>query len=382
MYRFLVIIFLIFPILGFSQEKLNFQKTDSISYQYYMNGEWKKLIELTKDAFKQNIDSKFMRQRAGYAYFMSGDYTAAGIQFKRALAFDMTDEFTREYIYYAALNTAGENARLYAENLPGEAATKLGIKKFIPIGMIDTEFNIKTNQVNNRSNQIYYRFGINTDFGFRLSLYQAYAYYEQTFSGELTRQPEYFALLKWSLSPDWHVRAAYHRLFTTDANVSYPGNLGYTALASQVNRFNFEINMSLLKTSLATTQQAGFQASVVLPGRSNLYFTGSLIGMYENRAFRTIYSQTAGLKCAKNLWAEGNITLGNLKNYSTYSTLYIYNSIDPSVFRTGLSLIYYCGKHLTFVGNFTFDQQEILNNTTNKYFYYQYSYSGGLKWRL
>lgn len=381
MFKSLVLIFLFLPILGFPREKLDFQKTDSISYQYYLNGEWKKLIELTKEAFKQNIDSKFMRQRTGYAYFMSGDYTAASIQFKRAFGFDMTDEFTREYMYYAALNTAGENSRLYAENLPVEVAAKLGIRQFNPIGMIDTEFNTKTNQVNRRSNQIYYRFGINTDLGFRLSLYQAYAYYEQTISGVPVRQPEYLALLKWSLSPDWLARAAYHRLFTNSANVSYPGNLGYIALSRQVNRFNLEVNTSVLKTSLATTHQSGFQTSVVLPGRSNLYFTGSLVGMYENSAFRTIYSQTAGLKCAKNLWAEGNITLGNLKNYSTYSSLYVYNSIDPSVFRTGFSLIYYLGKHLSFVGNFTFDQLEISNNTTNKY-YNQYSYSGGLKWRL
>ncbi len=381
MYKFLVLFILLLPLLGSSQEKLNFHKTDSISYQYYLNGEWEKLIDLTKEAFRQNIDSKYMRQRAGYAYFMSGDYTAAGIQLKKAYAFDVTDEFTREYLYYAAVNTGGENTRLYAQNLPVAVLTKLGIKPFNPLGMIDIEYNTKINQVNNRSNQIYYRFGISTDLGFRLSLYQAYAYYDQIISGGLTRQPEYLALLKWSISPDWHVRAAYHRLFTSSANVSYPGNIGYFALSSQVNRFNFEVNTSVLKTSLATTQQTGLQATAFLPGRSNLYFTGSLVGIYENSSFRTIYSQTVGLKCAKNLWAEGNITFGNLKNYSTYSTLYVYNSIDPSVFRTGLSLVYYIGKHLSFIGNFTFDQQEILNSNNNKY-YYQYSYSGGLKWRL
>jgi len=123
------------------------------------------------------------------------------------------------------------------------------------------------------------------------------------------------------------------------------------------------------------------QASYILPGRSNIYITSSLVGMIENSAFRTVYSQTAGLKCFKNLWAEGNMTLGNLKNYNTNNSIYIYNSVDPTIFRTGLSLFYFVGKHLTLIGNFTFDQQEI-ENIIFKAYYYQYSYSGGLKWRL
>jgi hypothetical protein len=103
--------------------------------------------------------------------------------------------------------------------------------------------------------------------------------------------------------------------------------------------------------------------------------------MFELDASRIIYSQTAGLKCFSNLWAEGNITLGNLKNYNTFNSLYVYNSQDPSVFRTGFSLFYFLGKHISLIGNFTFNQQEIENNMVNKN-YYQYSYSGGIKWKL
>jgi hypothetical protein len=297
------------------------------------------------------------------------------------VAFDLADEITREFLYYSSLYAGAFNTRYYAGNLSYDLATKLGIKSINPVESIDTEFNLKTNQTTTRSNQIYYRAGINTELGYRVSLYQAYSYYEQTISKILTQQPEYLALLKWTLSPDWQIKTAYHHLFTTVGNTKYPADLGYIALFRQLNRFNLETNASLLRTSLSTTQQFGLHAGVILPGKSNFYFTSAVIGMIENAVYRTIFSEKAGIKCIRDLWAEGNITMGNLKNYNTCNSLYVYNSADPSVFRTGLSLLWFKGKHLVISGNFTFDQQKIEYNTPNKY-YYQYSYSGGIKWKL
>jgi hypothetical protein len=381
MYKYLTLLILFLPLLGFSQSSLSFQKADSLSYQYYLKGDWNKLIVLTKVAFDQKIDSKFMRQRAGYAYFITGDYTSAAIQYKKAFAFDQSDEITNEYLYYSALNTGAENTRYYAGNLSTESQNRLGINRFRPVGMIDTEFSLKTNSVQSRSNQTYYRIGVNTELGYHFSLYQAYSYYEQVKNSVLTRQPDYVAILKWNPNPVWQVKGAYHHLFTSVGSTSYPGELGLFALAANVDRYNFEVNTSYLKAASTETIQMGLQAGVVLPGKSDFYLKGSLVGMTESGSFRTIYAQTAGLKCTKNLWAEGNITLGNLNNYNTQNSLYIYNSADPSTFRTGFSLIYFLGKHLSILGNFTFDQQEITNNNI-KSNYNQYSYSGGLKWKL
>jgi hypothetical protein len=103
--------------------------------------------------------------------------------------------------------------------------------------------------------------------------------------------------------------------------------------------------------------------------------------MSENSGFRTIFAETAGFKCIGDLWMEGNLTLGNLKNYNTNNSVYVYNPADPTVFRTGLSLVWFAGRHLVFTGNFTFDRQEIEILTPNNH-YYQSSYSGGIKWKL
>ena len=114
MRKYIILIYIFFPLFGLSQTKLGFQKADSLSYQYYLNGEWNKLITLTNVAFDEGVDSKFMRQRAGYAYFMTGDYTSAGIEYKGA-GFDQQDEFTREYLLFCP--KFGSNTRFYAGNL-------------------------------------------------------------------------------------------------------------------------------------------------------------------------------------------------------------------------------------------------------------------------
>lgn len=381
MCRYALILLLTLPLFSVAQTKLNFSKADSLSYQYYLKGDWKKLIDLSKVLADQNIESKLIRQRVGYAYFVSGDYFSALNQYEKAYEFDQSDDLSKEMIYYSNLYSGSVNTRFSSGNLSQESMSKLGIVKYNPIESVDAEFNLKTNQTVTRSDQMYTRYGIKTDLGYRVSVYQAYSYYKQTISNVVTQQPEYQILLKYTMSPVWHLKTAYHRLFTNVGNVNYPQNLGFLAMYSQLNRFNFEVNTSFLTSSLSTMNQFGFHAGAVLPGKSGIYLNSAVIGMYENAAFRTIFAETAGLKCAKNLWAEGNVTIGNLKNYSSNDALYVYNSVDPSHFKTGFSLIYFLGKHLTISGNFTFDQQENSSVTTNKY-YYQYSYSGGLKWKL
>lgn len=382
MYKYLLIIFLFLPFCSFSQVVPDFQKADSLSYQYYLAGKWESLVKITKEAFRHNIDSKFMRQRAGYAYFMTKDYYSAIYQYEKALKFDPSDNLTREYLYYSNLYAGSINTRYHAGNLSDEATKRLNIKPVQPAESFDTEVAIKTNKSQTRSDQLYYRFGLNSELGYRISLYQAYGYFEQTISNELTRQPEYLAILNLTVSPVLHIKGSYHRLFTRYSNVNDPGNLGLVAISSQVNRFNFEANASVFKSTSSTkTIQTGLQASVVFPGRLNLYLTSAAAVMIESSEQRIIFSQTGGLKLAKYLWGEGNITIGNQKNYNTYGGLYVYNSYDPSVFRTGGTLIWYAGKHLSITGNFTFNQQEYSTNSENN-FYYQYSYSGGLRWKL
>ena len=81
----------------------------------------------------------------------------------------------------------------------------------------------------------------------------------------------------------------------------------------------------------------------------------------------------------KKVWLEGNVTLGNLNNFADLNGLYIYNSLDPTTFRTGLSLYYYLNKQLTLYSNYTFSKKHITEYDVN---YNQHSITGGIIWKF
>jgi hypothetical protein len=221
--------------------------------------------------------------------------------------------------------------------------------------------------------------GLSTNLGYRLKLYQSISTYQQTVDNSLTKQPEYFALLNWSVTSRTSLDVAYHRLNTSVDGYKYPGNLFFGALSTKLNRFSLGLNGSVLSNSTDNYKQFGLQAGVTLPVKSDIYFKSSVIRMIETNNNRIVFSQVAGARILKKVWAEGNVTLGNLKNYNDLNALYIYNSIDPTIFRTGLTLFWNPGQKLTFFSNYTYDIKQI-QNTLNEY--KQQSFSGGIIWKF
>ena len=102
--RYLIFVLFFFPTLLFAQEKLDYEYVDSLTYSYYKNGDWNKLISLGQSAIDNNIDYKYLRQRIGYAFFIQGNYNDAKYQFEKAHTFDSYDQFSLEYLYYSYLN--------------------------------------------------------------------------------------------------------------------------------------------------------------------------------------------------------------------------------------------------------------------------------------
>jgi len=380
MYKFLIAALFIIPRVANGQQPITFLTADSITYQCYLTGDWDQLIETGSQAIRQDIDYKRLRQRMGYAYFIKTDYYSAQIQYEKALTFDAYDADTRAYLYYCGLNTGNEAfARFHAEKLPKELQLKLKEESFKPINAIDLEFNYKANDALSRSDPTYLRAGIDSQLGYRLTLYQSVSDYQQTIDSKLTKQPEYYALLNWSMTSHLSLDVAYHYLNVSVDGYKYPGNMVFAALSTRINRFSLGVNGSILKDGSGNFRQFGLQAGVTLPGKSSIYFKSSISEIMGKGDQRTIFSQIAGVRLSKSIWAEGNVTLGNLKNYNDHNGLYIYNSVDPTTFRTGATLYWYIGKHMTFFGNYTYDTKQIELTNFN---YNQYSFSGGIIWKL
>lgn len=378
-----------FPVLLNAQVAMDYQHVDSLTYSYYNSGDWDRLIKLGLEAAQKGIDYKYLRQRIGFAFFSQGNYYDAKFQFEKARSFDSYDSFTNEYLYYSYLNTAKEEyAGVYARKLDPEIRKSLSISPFKPLESIEIEYNFKFAGTAHRSNPQYYRLGISTKLGYRLTLFQSLSRYNQViiiqqagYSEKISdKQPEYYALLKWSASSHLLLKTAYHYISTTSGSSRRSRNLFLFAISHDLNRLSLETSGSVLSIGQELIYQAGGQIGYVFPGRSNFYLTGTASGLFQKTGNRLIYNQKAGFKVMKKTWLEGNLTFGRMTNYNDYNGLYVYNTLDPMTFRAGSTMIFYLGKNIALWANYSFERKEYYED--NLFHYNQFSYLGGIKWRL
>ena len=378
-----------------------FQQVDSIMYQCFLSGSWDKLLKTGNEAIKNEFDYKKLRQRMGYAWFMKVDYYQAMKYYEDALKFDKTDLDTRLYLYYCGLYNGNDSyARYQLSKLPTQTQKNLRGKPFIIVDAIDAEYNFKTNDNKTRYNANYGRLGVSTKLGYRLSLYQSVSTFAQSVDSIGLKQNEYYAGLKWIVSPKIDFMIAYHYINSTILDSvtfrqplplhgktmvilkdTLPGNLFYSKISLKLNRFDFALNGSIFKYNSTITQQYGLDAAITLPGQLNLNLKSSLSAMFDTQTTRLIFSQKIGGLLSKNFWLEGNVTFGNLKNYTEYDGLYVYNADDPTIFKTGLGFFWNLTPKICFLGNYTYNMKYFDKNniiTT----YNQHSFSTGIIWKI
>jgi tetratricopeptide (TPR) repeat protein len=388
-FRYLVIALLFLNFTAKAQVALDFQYVDTLTYKYFITRDWNNLIKLGTEAIDHDIDYKYLRQRIGLAFYSNGDYIQARKHFEKALSFDRFDTFTLVYLYYTCLNTVqAEYAGYYAGKMSQELRKSLSVKSSQLVESIDFEYNYKFAGTNLRSNPQYYHLGINSRLGLRLGLYQMISNYNQTITIQRPgpdqivkdQQPEYFALLKFTISPHWMLKSAYHYLNTTYSVTDSYANLGFVGLSTNFGRFIFEADVSGLKNEQYFVLQSGIQAGVTFSRNLNMYLISALSLTNQQNKNQFIYNQKAGFKLLKNVWVEGNITVGDLTNYNDHDGMYVYNLFDRTIFRSGPTLFFNAGKHITIWANYFYERKEFFENSL--YHYNQYSYLGGIKWRL
>jgi hypothetical protein len=222
----------------------------------------------------------------------------------------------------------------------------------------------------------------------------------QTKDSSAIRQIEYFALLNWTITPHLNFNIGYHYLNSNinikntyaykiysipyktikDTTLNMQGNMLCSKLTYSVNRFDFGLSGSVFYYDSILTQQYGIHAGVLLPGRYNIYLRSSLNGIIDSKNNnRLIFNQSTGALLFKKLWVQGDITLGNLDNYYDNNGLYIYNSLDPTVFRSGLTLFWNILPKISLFGNYSYDRKLIKEDMT---YYNQHSFLGGIAWKI
>ncbi|MDO9154056.1 MAG: tetratricopeptide repeat protein [Paludibacter sp.] len=383
MYKVLII-FVFVSTSIFSQQK-DCVSVDSISYAYFMSGNWDELISVGKKALNNKIDYKYLRQRIGYAYFMKGDYYNSIIHYEKSLEFDPVDEISLYYLHYAGLYSGNISlARYYAGELPETTQNMLKEKSFRPVNIVDFEYNKKISNYALRSNPDYFRLGINSQLGYRFNLYQSVSRYNQIAEWTTAiEQDEYFALLNWTALSRTNLSLGYHfvnsKVKTETDSIAYPGNIWFGKINQSFHRFDIAFSTSVFNNEFVQTTQIGTQIGVALPGKRSPYLKSSLYNINEDNYNRIVFSQYAGLYAAKKIWAEASVTIGNLNNYVDLNGLYFYNSLDPTTFRIGGSVFWYLHPHITIYSNYTYDIKQVVQTLFN---YNQHSITGGIIWKL
>lgn len=393
MFKYLIV-FIFFTLSVFSQQNSEINRIDSLTYQYYLIGNWDELISTGKEAINNGINFKYLQQRLGYAYFVKQDYYSSIRHYQQSLKFDKTDLISHTYLYYAAININDEEmARYHISKLNAENQAFFKVKKTRIIDAFDLEYNYKLNKdykINNaltsdlRGNPHYKRIGVNSQFGYRFNLYQSYSNYNQlTDYVNQTTQNEYYISGAYSLFSRTNVMLAYHyvgtNIFADPDSLKIPGNLWFGKISHNFNRFDISVSQSQFTNDYNSASQTGIQLGVLLPVKSKIYLKSSLYRIAESDTSRLVFNQTIGTLIAKRFWLQGSLTLGNLNNYVDNNALYLYNSLDNTTFRTGATLYYYPGRHITLFTNYSYDKKLI---TDSQYSYKQHSFTGGLIWKL
>lgn len=400
--QWLIVVLLTFYSLhGYANQQITHASIDSLSLLQYLNGDWDAVIQTGKIANENNIDYKLLQQRLGYAYFMKQAYYKSMHHYEKALKYDSGDEITRLYLYYNGLNTGRFSyARFNAAKLSDETKQYIELQNFRPLDAVDLEFSYKVPQNDLRENAFYKRFGLNSMLGYQFNLYQSISEYNQTISevspvaySSLTRQNEYLALINWNPSAKTSLNLGYHFVGTSLAIIPdtfyYPGNLFYGKLTQQLNRFDFSVSGATFNNDWIETNQVGLHAGIGFAGKNNIYFKSSYFRMFEtaldfetgldNQTTRDVFKQTAGIFFFNHLWTEASVTLGNLNHFIDNNGLYIYNSLDQTTFKSGLSVFGYLNKHLTLYINYTFEKKLMV---TADQTYNQHALSGGMIWKI
>lgn len=381
MYKYVILAFILSITSIKAQDTITFQVVDSITSNFYDAGNWENLIKLGEKAVNQQIDYKKLRQRMGYAYFVTSDFYNAQIQYQHAYTFDKYDENTNLYLYYCALNIGNDNAiDFYAGKLSSETRKKLKISLIKIVNAIDLEYNYKLTDSDIRSNPIYYRVGVNTLLGSRINIYQAGSAYSQTVNSTvLTKQMEYYVSGNFSINASSSILLAYHYLLTDVNSDSFNGNLYYAKFSKHFGRLSLGLNGSYFTNLMGNYKQVDANIGYVLPGALEFSINSNVTGFFETNNNRLIFTQKLGIHPFKPIWLETSFILGNIKNFNDNNGLYIYNSLDPTTLRTGLTFYWKISNKISFIGNYTYDKKEITNSTIN---YNQHSFSGGILWKL
>ncbi len=147
-----ITIFILFFANVFAQDTLNSNYVNSKTYEYYQAKDWDNLIELGKNALKNDINFYYLQTRMGIAYYEKKKYRKAIKYFEIALKENKGDALISEYLYYSYLFSGREqDALAFSRKIAKNKRKEIEIKQPIVKNISLSAFYLSNNEMNNLS---------------------------------------------------------------------------------------------------------------------------------------------------------------------------------------------------------------------------------------
>jgi hypothetical protein len=445
MRRAILIILLLVPFFARAQKKLTPAEVDRETYAFYLNGEWKKLTELSRAAKKEGIDFFYLNTRTAIAYYNLGHYRKSIPIFEKALNELKGDTTLLEYLYYAYLFSGrDQDAVFLTRKFPESLAQRLGAhpkavrKFFIESGVGNNRtFNRIDRMSRNRNSsvydanyypkdQYYVTAGLSHDLGPGVRYTQAYTYIginqaqhiresgnTSNESMHSTVQNQYYGALDVNLGKGFHLVPSLHLLWGTYSynTLSYDANAApfYDPVNEKFNDYSLYLglfkNFTYFSTGFSGSSanllgidctQLNGQLAIYPLANLNFYLVSTLSFKQEKLAsadysdHNVVFHQKVGFKTGP-FWLEGYYTGGSMQFLSEVSNSVIWNTPYSIDSRWGANLIIPVHQNrLQLVFRYYSMKQKgylLYYENTENYQYEEYhftnqNFSGGLTWNF
>lgn len=413
------------------------KEIDSLTYRQYIAKDYKALIETGKKARRQHIDFYYLNYRTAIAYYELKNYAKAAEFYRKALTETPDDEILLESLYYAyLLSGQKESAAIAAKSLSPHKQAVIGYKPsavdFVSLSggylVNDNKPGIKpasagTDSLNQFQDMFFAALGV----GFKLSDnmrlkfgYQFYnTKYQDSKAGTLLNedylsQHQLVAAMEYLTQNNvtWGFAGGYYNLEMPYKSTLYtigrrkgfrPGTVGTTVLTetnktvsafSVLTFLNKRFAYTLPEIAVAYSNFGGenqYQAKGSLTyyplGNLDFYGTTGLAFIYNQNTWTNnqfIFSQSLGVKLSKQLWLDGNVSIGDHQNYITERSFLVYDTYDPIKATAGVSLSFFFDKTMLAAG-YQWQQKEGFTYFSTGYDTYKYNnhlFNIALQWNF
>jgi hypothetical protein len=435
----IILLFILFTLK--SQEANEFARLDSLSYQYYVQGNWSKLAQLDKLVRKGKMDYYYMNYRMGVAqYYMKNLRSAIGYIEKAINQNEaaLQDTFLIKKLYDSYVWTLkyskADQIRIHHPD-----SSMHTTKRAKPIQSIYVEGGVA--QVDDIKSFVL------SDKGFAAykesDMLQGMQFYNIDIQGYISSKIKYqVAYTHLNMAREKYLKDFQDTIFDTyNIRQDYIyGNLlilfnrfyiqpainfsivkenplifyGYDPIQFQnvISRTSLNLNNTILglrfgyhwpKLELSyigsysnfneTHQiQSGVEFLLYPAGNLNRYSISQLIGKWEDNISYFIFRQKFGMKMSEKIWVEYDFKIGNLFNANIDNAYYVFNISDKLRTINDLKIIYLLNPKL----ELNFILQHNLKENTLRYYptifqsnlefrnfnFQQINIIGGIKWKL